>query len=168
MPERLSQSLSGGPVGSKHLPWDISSILSAALTRPAVNGSGRGSACAADASVSTSPAAGTSVIARTRSACDWCDSGRLPSGSSSGGRDLKCVRRMPRRSDNGGLGVGSSSEAHGSWPRRRKRIPRYHGARGHAAINFPLLFATVPDVTQRYVPPAAAARVTAATRADRP
>ena len=100
MPERFSRSL-GRPRREQTLPWDISSIVSARLFRPAAGVSARGSACAAGVTASTGPGGGISGIARTRSAGNSCAAGRPPSGSNSGVSSRKFVRRMRQRSVSG-------------------------------------------------------------------
>jgi len=66
MPERLTRSLSGGPFGSKHLPWDISKILSVGGVPPAVGGWDAVSVCAKVVAAFTRRDAGTSAIAKTQ------------------------------------------------------------------------------------------------------
>jgi hypothetical protein len=66
MPERLARSLSGGPFGSKHLPWDISKILSVDGFPPAVGGWDAVSVCAKGVAAVTRRDAGTSGTAKTR------------------------------------------------------------------------------------------------------
>ena len=68
MPERLSESLSGGPVGSKHLPWDITSILPSVLTRLVAVACGPVFVSAKGAVAATSRAVGTNATARIRNA----------------------------------------------------------------------------------------------------
>lgn len=68
MPERLERSLSGGPFGSKHLPWDVFNILSADTLPPAVGGLASASVYEKGAAASTRRAAGTNGTVRIRNA----------------------------------------------------------------------------------------------------
>ena len=68
MPERLERSLSGGPFGSKHLPWDITKILFAGGFPPAVGTWDAVSVCEKGVTAHTRRDAGTSGIAKPRNA----------------------------------------------------------------------------------------------------
>lgn len=59
-------SLSGGPVGSKDLPWDAFSILSVNVVPPAADGLGVASACAKGVAAFTRLGVGISGIANVR------------------------------------------------------------------------------------------------------
>ncbi len=62
------ESHSGGPFGSKHLPWDVSKILFAGAFPPAAGGLDYVSACEKGVAALTRRDAGTSGIAKTRNA----------------------------------------------------------------------------------------------------
>ena len=100
MPERFSRSL-GRPRREQTLPWDISSIVSVRLFRPAAGVSACGSACAEGVTASTRPGGGISGTAKTRSAGSSCAAGRRPSGSNSGVSSRKFAKRMRQRSVSG-------------------------------------------------------------------
>jgi hypothetical protein len=153
MPERLSPSRSGGPCGSKHLPWDTSSIPSVSLDTPPAVGWARGCVCAEGVGASISPVVGISDTAKTPNACSWCAAGRPPSGKKDTASTPKLEKLMRQLSVGGAPAAakkvgGLHSTA--NHPRTSIRI----AARGHAARVFLALFAAAPAVTTPCVRPA--------------
>ena len=77
-------SLSGGPAGSKHLPWDDSKITRLLGLVPVAANRDCESACGKAAVGPTSLGTGINGTARTLNASNRCADGKLPSVSSSG------------------------------------------------------------------------------------
>ncbi len=152
--------------GSKHLPWDPSRIPPNETRPPGAGGWDGEFAFARGVVGGIAPLNGTSVTARSPTACDWCVGGRRRSGNGSAGRRSRSDGGTPRRSGHGGSEVhGRASRPPAMIPRRSRRVP----ARGHAAKPlFRRFSATGRDVTSRRVSRVERRRGTAAIRVATP
>jgi hypothetical protein len=164
--------LSGGPFGSKALPWDIISIVSVKYFWPAVGVWAGGCACAAGAAGSIKPGGGTNATAKTRPAGNWCVVGRPRSGSNNGVSSRKFAKHMRQPSGNGVPGVPQALVASWQTPTRNHLGSRSRSrirARGHAAEKeFLPLFAIGRAAMTRYAPPAVAMLAIAAMVVAKP
>lgn len=170
MPERLAD-LSGGPFGSKALPWDIPSIQSVGPLRPAAGDLAREIACAKDVTASFSLGGGTSVTAKTRNVWSWYAAGKLRNASRNDAAAQKLARHMRKRNEHAERDDVRKTLSRiyllGKVVRLRPLRRAAARARGHAAENLLVLFVTGLAVMTPFVPPATAARATAAKRVAR-
>lgn len=170
-------SPSGGPGGSKTLPWDVFNILATGTVRPAAVGLAAASVCAKDVATVFRPGAGISGTANVLDAKIWCVVGRPRSDRHNVAGDRKFARHMRLPSARGEPAAAQKLVARNtamwnamlSLPLPVPSLPAVMmiRIRGHAAEIFLLLFVTGLAVTKRCVRLAAARLVTAVTIAAR-
>ncbi len=172
VPEGLIKSPSGGPDGSKHLPWDKNSLPVPVPFRQGLLALHHGSACARAASAILCPGDGINAIASNRSACACCVAGRRPNANSGDAASRKTAGNTPKPSVNAVAGAAKRLKpGHPShllrFPASLRQATLPRRARGHAARNILTIFAIVQAVLTRCVLPIVHRLVTAATRAAR-
>ncbi len=164
MPERLWNSLSGGPVGRLHLPWDKISLAPSSRARRAPLDFQRGFVCERAALQVTIRAAGTSGSASSQNASDSCGDGKPPSDSASDAAGLKCVRLGPRRHASSAASMPHVGARQRTASLQLRPSPSTR-ARGHAGSHCRPIFVIAPAVMNRAALPARALHDTAAMTA---
>ena len=168
---RTQYSPSGGPEGSKYLPWDKNSLPVPVPLRQALLRFHRGRAIERAVTPSLCPGDGTNGFARLRSVLSSCAAGRQPNASSVGGAGRKFAGNTRR--PNGTVVDGDAKKLALDKLSNPARLPIHchhpravaSGARGHAAKTILVIFATEQAVTSRCVFLAVHRLITAATRA---
>ena len=170
---RTKASPSGGPDGSKHLPWDKNSLPLPVPLRQELLDFRHGNVSGRAVTACLCPGDGTNAPAAKRSASGSCIAGRRPNASSDGEARRRSAGNTPKpnvyavagNAKKPALGRPSNLPWSPTHPPRSTLPSR---ARGHAARGILVIFATDRAVSSRYALPVVLQLITAATSAAKP